>query len=205
MTDPRSRSEGGFTLVELLVVVVLMGVIGAATLSVLVSTSRAETYTDELRTVLDDGRTSLARVRLELRAARLIDEDESGPSAVRFWVDQDQDSIQQPDELVCYRVELVAGETDRWRLVRYEEPSPPAGTCESAAPAATGQVIAQTLRENAVFTYVPTDATDPGEPITTDGLATHTVTVRFVLDVDAGGRGPGQTEVTTTVRLRNVA
>ncbi|MGH3442634.1 MAG: PilW family protein [Nitriliruptorales bacterium] len=194
----RGRTQQGFTLVELLVAMGIASVVGMAILTVTIQTMRTEQFTDQLRTVMDDGRTSLDRVRKELRAARKVYAEETcadpvagclTSSTLHFWVDQDQDGDQDPIEQVTYCiqevgqdvcVDLAAGK--KHELVRWTEASSPS----------TAQVIARTI----VGTTTPFEF-----DVSPEG--TSVVTVTFVLDTQSA-RGPKELAVGATIRLRNV-
>ena len=65
-------ADHGFSLVELLVTIAILGVVAAATPTVIISTQRAEQFQGEMQTVMDDARISMERVRKELREARRV-------------------------------------------------------------------------------------------------------------------------------------
>lgn len=191
------QSESGLSMVELLIVVLLFGVVGTAIFGVLFSSNRAYTFSSDVREVMDDGRISLERIRRELRAGRRVYSG-STPSTLHFWVDQNQDAIEQPSEQVCYVVTPV--ETGRWELTRW---TADLASCASAAPVGS-RTIAATLRSTSVFTYdcgggAPCPPTDPAS----DDVVRE-VTIDFLLDVRTAG-GPDSLPVSGTVRLRNVA
>jgi prepilin-type N-terminal cleavage/methylation domain-containing protein len=192
------RDETGFTLVELLVVIVIMSVVASAITSVVISTFRIEQRQATLQDVVDDGRISLQRIKRELRAARRVHED-SGPRNLRFWVDQDQDQVVSPEEQICYLVELLPGATAQWQISRWTHAVDEDDCVEGAeVPTdATRTIVARTLVEPDAFVAydpVPGGPTDP---------ATREVTIRLVLEV-VGARNFGQTTVEGAVRLRNV-
>jgi prepilin-type N-terminal cleavage/methylation domain-containing protein len=195
--------ERGFTLVELLIVMALTGIVMAGAYSVVMQSMRTEQYTDQLRSVMEDGRVSLDRIRAELREARLVygiptcaaDAEECLSShRLSFWVDRNQDHIAHPDEQVHYCVREV-GATEcvqpaqggRYELVRWTGDPLTAGESPTGA-----QVIARTIvgaETPFVFDAEPSD--------------TSHVTVTYQLDTQLP-RGPQQLEVSATVRLRNV-
>lgn len=195
--------ERGFTLVELLVVMSITGVIMGAIYSVVTQSVRTEQYSDQLRTVMDEGRISLERVRGELREARHVyrvptcpDPDAECLSSHRlsFWVDRNQDHVALSDEQVhyCIReigttacVQPVAG--GRYELVRWT--GDPLGATDSPADA---QVIARTI--------VGADTPFVFDPEPSD--ASHVI-ITYQLDTQLP-RGPQELEVSATVRLRNV-
>jgi prepilin-type N-terminal cleavage/methylation domain-containing protein len=191
------RDERGFTLVELLVTITIMGVIMSAITSVVISTLRVEQNESSLQDVIDDGRLSLQRIRQELRAARRVHED-SGPGNLRFWVDQDQDQIPTPEEQICFLVELLPGATAQWQISRWTHAVDAADCVDGAAvPAgASRSVVARTLTDAEPFTYDPL----PGGP---SDPPTRQVDIDLVLEV-VGVRNLGSTDVNGSIRLRNV-
>ena len=215
---PRS-GEGGFTLVELLVVMLLMGVIGATTTGVIVSTLRTEQVQSEMQEVMDDGRIALQRIRGEVRAARRVFETSCEPattdctpsSRLHFWVDQNQDAAQTADEVVCYLTEPIGTSGEQFQLVRWTEATADASGCDAATRPDAAQVVARTLLANidtnsdgvpdvaAPFVdFEPEPTADPVDE------ATRNIRVLLRLEVRSG-RDYEPLEVESIVRLRNVA
>jgi PKD repeat protein len=100
VADPTTRrGEAGFTLVELLTVVLITGIIGAAIVSTVVSVSRAETVALDLTNNLDSARQSVERVRDVIRGSYAICED-STEDELRLWRDDtDGDRRVDADEI----------------------------------------------------------------------------------------------------------
>lgn len=215
------NAQGGFTLVELLVVVMLLSVIGATTTSVIISTMRTEQLQSEMQSVMDDGRISLQRIRKEVRAARRLLPTSCEPSIVdcapstrlHFWVDQNQDAAETPDEIVCYLTESIG--TDQYQLVRWTRDKvvdPAVNTdCTPGDRPGGAQVIARTLVPNhdsdgdgtddlsAPFVVFEPDPTaDPADP------PTRNIGVLLRLEVQTG-RDFQHFDVESIIRLRNVA
>lgn len=183
------RDQEGFTLVEMLIVMVILGVVTAVTTSAIITMSRSDQFTEEVRQVTDEGRVSMDRARKELRGGRRVLAG-STASHLYWWVDQNQNGEPEPAERVHYCaapldadtcVAPTAG-TGEYRLIRYTDDS---GT--------DYRTLAATLRQPAVFSGYASDLTE-----------TRTVSLRFVLDVRQDGRGPDQIELSGSVRLRNV-
>lgn len=192
---PPADREQGFTLVELLIVVVIMGIVASGITSVIITTMRVETDQSELQQVIDDGRLSMTRIRQELREARRVLED-SDSGSLHFWVDGNQDAIVQPEELVCYRVDPVDGQ-DRWRLARWDEA---VDGCASVTVPAGAQTLASTLVDPEPFVAFLPALPDPDDP-----FSAPTREVRILLDLEVNNaRGPGAIQVEGSVRLRNV-
>lgn len=191
----RGLGEGGFTLVELLVVMGIMGIITTALMTVIISTSRTQVYTDQMSDVMDDGRVMMDRIRKELRAARRVLDAGSTASTLHFWVDQNQDGQDVPAELICYAPREI-GTSGRYELVRW---TGGVTSDDCSVVGADVRVIARTLTTNAgIFEYDPTPSSDPLAP------RTRLVTIRFTLQVRQGN-APAAIPVETTVRLRNVS
>lgn len=183
------RSESGFSLVELLVAMGVTAILATATVSVLVTTSRANQFQDDLRTVMDDGRISLDRIRKELRGGRRVLAG-SDAHELYWWVDTDQDGVQQSSELVHYCVADVGStickdtvETGSFQLVRWTD----------AELQTDARTIATTLTSTDVFSGYAATVTD-----------TRVVTIELELQVDSASQ-LDTVQLSTEVRLRNVA
>ena len=174
------NDESGFTLVELLVTVVLLGIIAGGTASAMVTVQRSNQYQAQLREAAVEARVVFERIRKELRAARRI--EVANPDAMRFWLDGNFDGIVQTDEQITYQVVQVGSSPDRFEVLRYDGTTGVSGA----------DVLARTLRNATPFSY---DAVVPGDVTVT--------TFDFVYDV-LTSRGPTAQQFETTVRLRNV-
>lgn len=215
----RSRDQGGFTLVELLVVMLLMGIVGATTTSVVISTLRTEQLQREMQAVMDDGRISLQRIRGEVRAARRVFATSCEPavaacapsSRLHFWVDQNQDAAQTPEEVICYLTEEIGTSGEQFQLVRWTEATAGTSGCDAGTRPSDVQVVARTLLANldtdgvggpdvaAPFVHFePEPTANPSDD------ATRNIRVLLRLEVRSG-RDYEPFEVETIVRLRNVA
>lgn len=182
------RGDGAFALVELLVVMVVMSIVGAAVLGVVLTTFRSNQYQGALREVMDDGRISLDRIRTELRGGRRVLTG-SDPYHLYWWVDRDEDGVPQAGERVHFCTAAL-GETDcatatasgQFQLIRWTD----------AQDQTSARTVAKTLTTTEVFSGYEADP-----------RKTRTVTITLPLEVP-GGRGPEETTMAADVRLRNV-
>lgn len=197
--------QGGFTLIELLVVILILGVVGGATFTVVLSAQRSQRFTEQVQDATNDARLSVERIRQQLRMSRLVTQP-SGPSGMRFWVDEDQNGLQTAGEILCYGTRQV--EPSRYELVRWRDPDITAsGDCSSFSPPADAAVLARTLRNLDIFQYSTasdgfTPLADPANTITNDPPVRR-VDVKLEFDVFTS-TGPQVFSTGTKVRLRNV-
>lgn len=186
------QDQRGTTLVELLVVIVLLAIIGAATTGVVVAVTRNEGFQRNVREVIDDGRVSLQAIRKELRSARRVLAD-SGPDRLHFWVDENQDAIRQANELICYVVRPLG--TGRWEIVRWEGATV---GCDTPPAGASVRTLARTLVDpNPFVAYRPAPSSNVDDPPTRE--------VDIVLELEVAAGRTHSVTVDGTVRLRNVA
>jgi prepilin-type N-terminal cleavage/methylation domain-containing protein len=209
MSRASRQTEGGFTLVELLVTVLLMGVIATAITGAVISSLRVEQDQQRIQDVIDDGRISIERIRQELRQVRRVYES-SGPDRLHVWVDFNQNAVVDPEEQLCYVVEPVPGGTaGQWQIARWasavdigtEAEDYDDGDCvpglDPLPPGETRHVVARTLTDDEPFVDYSPEPAGPLEP------QTREVTIHLQLEV-LGGRGTDQVDVHSTIRLRNV-
>lgn len=69
---PHKRGEQGFTIIELLVVIVILGVVGGMVTTAVVTSLRAASATTSRVLALDELQTAMQRVSRDLRAAELF-------------------------------------------------------------------------------------------------------------------------------------
>lgn len=224
-TRDRLRTEGGFSLVELLVIIAIFAMVGSAITGVMITTQRSEQYQRRLQDVMDDGRVSVDRIRQELRAARRVlhttcdtTSDCEPSDRLHFWVDQNQDALVQDEEVVCYIVSTAFDTSpNRYRLLRWtgatdgESGSNPCST--TAIAAANETILAETLVDRTCVdpesgvtrapSPCPFQDLDPVPVDNPDAAPTRDVHVVLELEVP-GDRGPDSTMFEATIRLRNV-
>lgn len=177
--ERHGRTEAGFTLVEMLVTILIMGVVTGAITTVTVSMLRNQTFQEQMTQAQDEARHVFERIRPELRSARRVEAGTSGKA--ELWVDDNFDGLVQDSELVTYEVRLLTSNPDRYEVVRF-----------TAEPSSTPTRVAGVLRNPDPFDYILTPP------------ATRAITLDFTYDVETT-RGPQALHVSTTVRLRNVS
>ncbi|MTV25552.1 prepilin-type N-terminal cleavage/methylation domain-containing protein [Nitriliruptoraceae bacterium ZYF776] len=132
----RRRDETGFTLVELLVVMVLAAIIGTAVVTSIVTVTRVERTASEVQDDLGTARIAVDRLRRELRGAVNVTAD-SGPRQLQFRV---VDPATGQRELVTWS---LVDDGEGGALLRRREGPPTAPT----------RTIAGNLLLADVFTY----------------------------------------------------
>ena len=144
----RVSGVAGFTLIEVMVAIVLLGVVSAIAQTLLLGAYRASRYSDSDFQGLSDARVALDRLSKELRQAEMV---YSGSDAthVQFWVDLNRDGAAGPGEVITYTAATVTSPTG---VASVELRRSVNGT-----PGYT--VLARALTSTTVFTY---DAPPPG-------------------------------------------
>jgi PKD repeat protein len=193
VAENRNAEEAGFTLVELLTVVLITSIIGAAIVSTVVSVSRAETVALDLTNNLDSARQAVERVRDVIRGSYALCED-SAEDELRLWR-EDTDGDRRVDA-----EEITVITFDDGRLMRTD------GT-------ATARQVAFGLGDSS-FAYTDTagdpalppltgraiDCTSTGEQLDRGEITTVNLTL-------SGDRAPGDrtppTVVESQITLRN--
>lgn len=198
--------EDGFTLIEMLVAIVILGVVAGATFTVVLSAQRSQRFTEQVQDATNDARLSVERIRQQLRMSRLVTTPSSA-SAMRFWVDENQDGLQDVGEILCYAADEV--ETGRYELLRWRDvvgsPAVLGTNCSGFNPPADAAVLARTLRNLDIFQYstAATGFTAIDPATITNDPPVRRVDVKLDFDVFTS-TGPDVFSTGTKVRLRNV-
>jgi prepilin-type N-terminal cleavage/methylation domain-containing protein len=127
----KARGQEGFTLVELLVVMVLTGIISGLVVAAVSSSARVFINNDDENRGLRDARVILDRLGRDVRESRgvvcdggladLSDATSSDPlcnAHLQLWIDSNYDFIQQSTEIVTWRLQQAtdAEHFDVWRI-----------------------------------------------------------------------------------------
>lgn len=209
LTGVRRSDESGFTLVELLVVMVILGVVGAITVAGVVRGMQTSAHAQDRVEALTATETTLERITRELRAADPLCAVE--PGAVSLIVERDQ-------RLLYHHYEIVQVDDQRWTLQQgrrdvtddVDDFGDPDGRCEGHD-AGDLTPLLEGLASDAIF--APLDGTgseigvDPDAAAGDDGspenAAERARRVRMVVDRSVQtDRPPIQVQTTATVRNR---
>jgi prepilin-type N-terminal cleavage/methylation domain-containing protein len=179
------RDEAGFTLTEMLVVMLLFGIIGTGITSVMLSTARTQRYQTQLSDSISQARVATERMRKELRGARQIYPQlpagvPSNATRVSFWRDANFDDLAQPAEQITYELVTVSGVGTLQRFTAASAtPIPVATGLNVGASSFSYDGAAVAPDDTSVFRVVLTTASVPGGPA---GLVfTETIELRNVV------------------------
>jgi prepilin-type N-terminal cleavage/methylation domain-containing protein len=75
-----SKSQRGFTLIEIIIVIVILSIVSAITIKFLADSLRVYTMTVNQKTLLDEGKLALERMCRDIRDARIITAPAAGGS-----------------------------------------------------------------------------------------------------------------------------
>jgi prepilin-type N-terminal cleavage/methylation domain-containing protein len=186
----RTIRQAGFTLVELIVVVFLLGAIGAISLAAFNSGSQTLGRVDDDIRGQQDLRIVTERLTRDIRAGRGVDAT-STASALSVWIDSDADYIKDASEVIVWDVIANAADPAHFDVRRTAGTDPP-------------QVVGRAVIDALAFKYFenvagsPTERTGPGAAVTTAQI------VEVSMDYDAiVGAYLQQKTNTYRIRLRN--
>ena len=202
MIDPRPNrvtGERGTTLVELLVVILLLGIIGAVTTTSIVQSFRTQLAATNVAETLDGTRIATQRVRDFVRGADEVCASSEAASLV-LWSDDDGDGAVTNAEIDIFELvpDAVTGDDVFQRRV-------PIVGAEQV------QLIRDDIINAAVFGYDTPPEDQPaalectdGETVTDGPARTRVVDVEFtVQDPDPSAPAGSGLTTATSVRLRN--
>lgn len=184
------------SLVELLIVILVSAILGAAVLTTVSSTGRAERVAQDLRVNTDSARFAMERLRDEIRSSWGVCDTSDEASVTVWWRDEDGNGRIDEDELRTYRMDggdlirEVAGRDD--------------------------QILAFGLGGGSGFSLLDragVDATDDLDGVALDCTSTEIIddrgdiaVVAVVLEGDQAPEGrTAATRVETQITMRNAA
>lgn len=188
------KNEQGFSMVEMLVVMLILGVVTIATTSITVATMRSTTLNTGIRENLDVTRIAMERVRDTVRGAFAICDDSTAATA-HVWTDADGDMIIDSDEDFYFGFDAAGSTLQRW-----DDPAPAA---------ARVTVIDGVIVAGSNFTYYGPGGGTPVAPVVDcssgDPTGLEEVPVlELTVQVDSHPDSDADPEtLQTSVRLRN--
>ena len=189
MSAPPGRGEGGFTLVELSIVMLLLSLVGVMAYQALFSGYRTLGQQDDETRGLADVKFVVERMGRDLRAARGIDSGADG-TRLSMWIDRNADYIRTNNEIVTWTIQPKAG-SSQFNVVRQ------VGT----SPVSSSTIVGETLVQQIAFSYSPAP---PALPV---GAAfaprIQIVKVGMTYDAIPGQYATSKQEI-FNIRMRNV-
>jgi prepilin-type N-terminal cleavage/methylation domain-containing protein len=171
-------AQKGFTLIELMIVVVLVGVIGAITFMAFTSGQEALGRADDDARGQQDLRITAERLTRDLRAARGVDAGSTGEK-LTIWIDTNGDYRRTPAESITWRLMVNPTDSKHFDVQRVD------GT-------GAGLTVGQALVSGIAFSY---DSAD----VTKARIVNVTMTYDAIVDAYLE-----QKKTTYRVRMRNV-
>lgn len=175
---PKSARQAGFTLVELLIVVFMIGVIGSIVLVAFTSGSEALGRTDDDARGQQDLRITTERISRDIRGARGVSAGSDGDT-LKVWIDYNADYVQSAAETVTWQLQTNPSDPKHYNVQR-------------ATGAGDNVTVGQALVSGIAFQY---DNADP----TKSRLVTVTMTYDAITDAYLS-----QKQTTFKIRMRNV-
>lgn len=175
-----ARRHGGLTLVELLIVVVMIGLIGALALVAVTSGHEALGRADDDSRGQQDLRVVTERLSRDIRAARGV-EAGSDEDTLRIWIDRDANYKRSGDELITWQLSPNPDDPKHFNVVRSDA-------------AGSGYTVGEALVSGIAFGY------DALPNITESRVVTVTMTYDAIVAAYLQ-----QKQTTYRIRMRNVA
>jgi prepilin-type N-terminal cleavage/methylation domain-containing protein len=190
------EEESGFSLVELLVAMVLLGILGSVVAVAVSMSHRQLRVTDDEATGLSDTRVVVERLGRDIRGSRGVDAGATDSSLV-LWIDNNSDYVRNPT--------AQADEIVTWSLVSQGSGSTRYNALRSTA-GGTAVVQARTLVSDISFCYQSEpDAACFATPLSAAD-AELTTLVKVTLQYDSTVEGATESRTTTfSERIRNVS
>jgi prepilin-type N-terminal cleavage/methylation domain-containing protein len=189
----RRREDAGLTLVEMMVALMLLGIVGSMTATIMIAVQKTFRSDDDEARGLADVRKAVERLNRDIRDARgiTISADpavSASASQLTVWIDFNSDYVHQTSEDVTWKLVSAAG--GHYNLVR------------GAGGSVVTVVEARTLVSNLAFSYCKADATCVTAPTSPTGieLVKTDMTYDSLVATAAGAR-----HVVVEGRMRNVA
>lgn len=189
----RASGDRGFTLVEVIVAMLILGIVTTMVSQAVVTSARNQVRNDDENRGLQDAKRIMDRMGRDVRQARgvvcdggladptdVTSGDPSCASHLQLWIDYDSDYVQDTEEVVTWRLQTSAdGEHfDVWRI-------------QGDGVSAQRTLQATSLIVRTLFTY---DTADPA----------HAQVVTLNMQYDAiVGAGVRLRDATFSARLRN--
>lgn len=189
-------ADSGFALVELLVVMVILGVVGAVTVAGITNGLHTTSYAQARVETLTEAQTALERISREIRAGNPVREIADQTLTLDVCRDDELRHYRYTVEPVGDLWELVQ---QRWDFVR-DCPSPDWDPVEADADRTSTRTLVQDLTVAAVFTALDRDGAELAGTAAENAEDAYRVELRLRRQVQAG-REPIEAE--TTVTLRN--
>ncbi|OFW60561.1 MAG: hypothetical protein A2133_11915 [Actinobacteria bacterium RBG_16_64_13] len=199
----RLGSEKGFSITELLVALVVVGIILAAIYSVWFGMQRTYAFTENDIKAQNEARSALAEIVELVRTSRQPDTVSSedlryvivtaDDNALTFWADEDRDA--------SHDLELVRFRVDETTRTLYRDTSQTGDLTFDSSVRLVGDWLSNGT-SYPLFSYFDAGGTELSTPVT-DLLAIRTVGVNLRVDIDTG-EAPITHELSSVIQPRNL-
>lgn len=190
-------ADSGFALVELLVVMAILGVVGAVTVAGVTNGLRTTSYAQARVETLAEAQTALERISREIRAGNPVREVTDQTLILDVCRDGELRHYRYTVEPVGDQWELIQ---ERWDFVRDCPAAPDWTPNEADADRTNTRTLIRDLTDAAVFTALDRDGAELTGTAAENAEDAYRVVLRLQRQVQAG-REPIEAE--TTVTLRN--
>lgn len=191
------RGQGGFTMPEMIVTVMLLGVVSVFMLNFLDNTTTATSKATNDVTMEQDGQLALRSLTEDLRSARAISQCAGGvsyASCVTVEIAKSTNASQTcPKRVATYQ---AIGTTLVQKWTDY------AADCTTAT-RSVNHAILSGVQSISIFTYYATDAITPLDPVVDAARVPLTPVIKITIPVKYKGRGASVVTLSSFASLRN--